>query len=154
VSIDDVIVRMFQTADQFETKNLIEAGLKERFQPYLAEYNLDLNDLENSFLVLLVAISEDQIVACGGLKLEPDGTLHISRMSTKPKFRGHGLAQLILEQLIKEARDCGFKRLFLETNIAWGDAIRVYEKVGFTKTRLYMFDSTLELTEYELELEV
>jgi GNAT superfamily N-acetyltransferase len=152
--MSDVLIRSFQPTDQYETKNLIEAGLKERFQPCVEEYNLDLDDLEHSFLVLLVAISEDQVVACGGLKLESDGTLHISRMCTKLKFRRHGLAQLTLEHLIKEARDRGFQRLLLETNIAWGNAIRVYEKVGFTKTRVYMFDSTLELTEFELKLEV
>jgi GNAT superfamily N-acetyltransferase len=104
--------------------------------------------------VLLIAILEDQIVACGGLQLEFDSTLHIARMSTKPEFRGCGLAQLILEQLIKEARDRGFKRLLLETNSTWGNAMQVYEKAGFTKTRVYMFDSSLELTEFELGLEV
>jgi hypothetical protein len=54
VNRDEVIVRACQTADQFEAKNLIEAGLKERFQPYVSEYNLDLDDLEPSLWCCLL----------------------------------------------------------------------------------------------------
>ena len=107
----DVVIRAFQAVDQVETKALIEAGLKERFDPYLEDYNLDLNDLERYHLTMFVAIVDDQIAACGGLTLASETTVRITRMSTKLEFRGRGLAKLILERLIFEAQDRGFSRL-------------------------------------------
>ena len=102
----DVVIRAFQAVDQVETKALIEAGLKERFDPYLEDYNLDLNDLERYHLTMFVAIVDDQIAACGGLTLASETTVRITRMSTKLEFRGRGLAKLIFE-----AQDRGFSRL-------------------------------------------
>ena len=146
----DAVIRAFQAVDQVETKALIEAGLKERFDPYLEDYNLDLNDLERHLLTMFVAIVDDQIAACGGLTLASETTIRITRMSTKLEFRGRGLAKLILERLIFEARDRGFSRVLLETNSDWSDAVRLYKRAGFRAFRNFFFDATLELTEFEL----
>ncbi|MCI1659927.1 MAG: GNAT family N-acetyltransferase [Bifidobacterium psychraerophilum] len=81
-------------------------------------------------------------VACGGLRSIHDSALgsdvmEIKRMYATPKARGKGASTAILTALRNAARDRGAKCLVLETGTSQPDAIRFYEKHGFTRIPLF-----------------
>jgi GNAT superfamily N-acetyltransferase len=81
-------------------------------------------------------------MACGGLR-NPHGStfgsdvMEIKRMYAKPQARGRGASTAILTALRDTARKRGAKRLILETGTSQPDAIRFYEKHGFTRIPLF-----------------
>ena len=50
-----------------------------------------------------------------------------------PRFRGLGLAKLLLDHLAAYARTCGVSLLRLETGIHQTAAIKLYEQAGFQR---------------------
>ena len=72
-------------------------------------------------------------VACGGLRSIHDSALGSDVMEIK----GKGASTAILTALRNAARDRGAKRLVLETGTSQPDAIRFYEKHGFTRIPLF-----------------
>ncbi|MGN0937523.1 GNAT family N-acetyltransferase, partial [Acinetobacter amyesii] len=73
------------------------------------------------------------ILGGGGLSpLAGDSSiLEIQKMYFMPELRGHGLAKDILELCFQFAKDHNFKACYLETTHALGQAVKLYEKVGF-----------------------
>jgi GNAT superfamily N-acetyltransferase len=70
---------------------------------------------------------------CGGIKLFGTEYGEIKRMYVRPRFRGLGLARLLLDYLTDYARTHGIGVLRLETGIHQQAAIRLYELVGFRR---------------------
>jgi len=87
--------------------------------------------------VFLVAFELDDdgtehAVGCGGLRtLDPDHG-EIKRMYVIPERRGTGVSGAILNALEGEARGRGWSRLVLETGDQQPDAMRFYEREGYT----------------------
>lgn len=71
-------------------------------------------------------------VGCGALRLLDRGRAEIKRMYVEPSARGTGVAVAVLRALEAEARRLGVTELLLETGTAQPDAIRFYEREGFT----------------------
>jgi GNAT superfamily N-acetyltransferase len=82
--------------------------------------------------VFLVAFDDDQAVGCGGLRTLDDAHGEIKRMYVIPERRGTGVATAILTALEGEARGRGWSRLVLETGDRQPDAMRLYEREGYT----------------------
>lgn len=77
--------------------------------------------------------SGDALCGCGALKeLEP-GVGEIKSMRTRPAFLRRGLGQTMLDEIVKTARDRGYRRLYLETGTgpAFEAAHALYLKNGF-----------------------
>jgi putative acetyltransferase len=70
---------------------------------------------------------------CGGIKLFGEEYGEIKRMYVAPRFRGLGLAKLMLDHLTEYARSHGVHTLRLETGIHQEPAIRLYERMGFCR---------------------
>jgi GNAT superfamily N-acetyltransferase len=87
--------------------------------------------------VFLVAfdVAEDGselAVGCGGLRTLDDSHGEIKRMYVIPERRGTGVSIAILTALEGEARGRGWSRLVLETGDQQPDAMRLYEREGYT----------------------
>ncbi len=88
--------------------------------------------------VFLVARDGDGVpLACGGLRPLTDDVLgpavvEIKRMYAAPSARGTGVATAILRRLEDEARGLGARRVVLETGTAQPDAIRFYQREGYS----------------------
>lgn len=52
-------------------------------------------------------------------------------LATSPTARREGIAQFILQHVIQAARDAGFTRILLKTNVNWQGARRLYENSGW-----------------------
>ena len=82
--------------------------------------------------VFLVARRDGEPVGCGGLRAIDDEHGEIKRMYVAPDARGTGVSTAILRALEAAARERGWTRLVLETGIEQPDAMRFYEREGYT----------------------
>lgn len=90
--------------------------------------------------ITVFLIAEDDAgaaIACGGLRRIDDTHGEIKRMYVTPESRGSGAAVGILRELETRARQLGWERLVLETGDRQPDAIRFYEREGYTRIPKY-----------------
>ncbi len=60
------------------------------------------------------------------------GAMEVKRMYTLPEYRGKGIAAAVLNELEKWAAELGCGRCVLETGMKQPEAIRLYEKSGYS----------------------
>ncbi|MEI6137695.1 MAG: GNAT family N-acetyltransferase [Mariniphaga sp.] len=78
---------------------------------------------------------EGKIVGGGGIfptEGLPHDTCELVKMYLLPEARGIGLGKLIIEKCLQTAKDNGFGRVYLESMPELKQAVKVYEKFGFT----------------------
>jgi putative acetyltransferase len=81
-----------------------------------------------------VALSYGRII--GTVSAVPEGkTLHIRSMAIVPSARGQHIGESMLEQVERFASEHGYQRLTLSTTPFLTRAIRLYEHVGFKRSR-------------------
>jgi GNAT superfamily N-acetyltransferase len=81
------------------------------------------------------AMTEGAMIALA-LWRENDGALHIGRLSVLPGWRGRGLARALIEEIERQARAMGLKRLGLNVRLALGDNQRLFAALGFRRVGL------------------
>ena len=69
----------------------------------------------------------------------------LKRLYVRPAFRGQGLARLLTEQILRDARTIGYRKILLDTLPFLESAIRLYRSLGFTDAPRYN-DSPLDTT--------
>lgn len=128
-------IRPFAGQDQAAARTLILNGLGEHFGFIDETLNPDLNDISASYLahghLFLVAEQEQTLVGTGALLFQPEATGQIVRVSTHHAYRRLGIARTICQRLIIHAREHGLRRLIVETNRDWDDAVSLYHHLGF-----------------------
>ena len=112
--------------------------LVHQLDAYLAEVDGDEHafyDQFNSITHLnhvVVAFHGDAAVGCGAIKEYDPQTVEIKRMYTSPDSRGKGIASLVLNELEKWASELNYSSCILETGKRQEEAIRLYQKNGYT----------------------
>lgn len=96
-------------------------------------YNIRQTYIDNSGSFLL-GIEGSALIAMGALKKIDASIAEITRMRVRPSLQlmGHGTA--ILERLLIEGRNKGYRKLILETSTLQAPAQRLYMKYGFHET--------------------
>lgn len=61
----------------------------------------------------------------------PTDTCELVKMYVDKKFRGNGYGQTLLEQCMQEAKEEGFKKMYIESMPELRNALGMYEKNGF-----------------------
>ena len=119
------------------SKNIDFIFLIKTFDTYLWDRYPELkkdywgnNEIEFNNNVFIVYLDEKP-VACGCFKKYNKESVELKRMFVLPEARGLGLAQLVIKELEKEAKNQGFEILILETLYKQTEAIHLYQKVGF-----------------------
>jgi GNAT superfamily N-acetyltransferase len=86
---------------------------------------------------VVVAYQGDTPVGCGCFKPYDDVSVEIKRMFVAPASRGTGVAAAILRELEQWAKELGYGKAVLETGILQHEAIRFYQREGFSITGNY-----------------
>ena len=86
---------------------------------------------------MLLAMSDGEPVACGGLQRLDDQTAEIKRMWVHPDWRGAGLGGRMLRALEQAAVDHGRALVRLDTNVVLTDAVSMYRRAGYTEIARY-----------------
>ena len=101
-------------------------------------FERELAELPGRYDPILLAYAESgECAGCVALRpLEP----RISegkRLFVRPAFRGTGLGRLLVEELLRSARERGFLLLRLDTLPEMRDAIQMYKRMGFREIAAY-----------------
>jgi len=127
------MVRLINTDSTNDDFRLLVALLDEELRvrdgddhPFFAQFNT----LDKIKLVIL-AFSDDRAVGCGACRPYADDTIEIKRMFVDSRFRGRGIASMVLSGLEKWARENGFSNCILETGYNQPEAIALYKKAGY-----------------------
>ncbi len=85
----------------------------------------------------VVARSDGEAIACGGVLDLGDGVSEIKRMWVSSAWRGLGLGRRMLDELEAQARALGYTAVQLDTNGVLTEAITMYESAGYEPTGRY-----------------
>jgi putative acetyltransferase len=101
--------------------------------PLESAHALDLDGLRKPEITFWSVMDGDALVGCGAIKRLDTGHAEVKSMRTRPTRKRSGIASLLLEHIITEAKRMGFIRLSLETGATefFLPARKLYEKFGF-----------------------
>ena len=101
--------------------------------PLKSKHALDLDGLRKPGITFWSIMDGDILVGCGAIKRLDAGHAEVKSMRTMPIRKRSGIASLLLEHIITEAKRMGFTRLSLETGATefFRPARKLYEKFGF-----------------------
>jgi DNA-binding MarR family transcriptional regulator/GNAT superfamily N-acetyltransferase len=116
-----------------------EIGRRFGFDPS-GEIEQDTSLLAPPTGVFVVAASDGEPVACGGLRTIAPGTGELKRMWVHDDWRGAGLGSRLLRHLEDQARGLGHGAVRLETNAALAEAISMYQRAGYRAIARYADD--------------
>lgn len=85
----------------------------------------------------VVVYWNDVPAACGAIKEFAPDAMEVKRMFTLDAYRGKGLATAVLQELENWSKEKGYSKCILETGKQLPDAVRLYEKKGYTRIPNY-----------------
>ena len=137
-----------------EYTDMLIAGDSE-FAEYLKiqKYDKELEDPASKYGMpegrLYLAYVEDELAGCVGLKKLDEEGLHceLKRLYVRPKFRGRKMGEKLLEVILKDAKEIGYKAMLLDTLPFLKTAIQMYQRRGFYEIPCYN-DSPIDTTIY------
>jgi putative acetyltransferase len=97
---------------------------------YYAQFN-KIDMIKNVVVAYSEGSDNGEAVSCGAFKEFEPGTVEIKRMYTRPEHRGQGIAQQVLFELERWAKESGYDSCVLETGKKQPEAIRLYQKSGY-----------------------
>lgn len=122
-----------QAVFDFTDKCFDELG--KRFEPEGRHYFY--NDIRNEFEVFYCLLDNDSCVGTAALKRFDDDTAELKALYLDKDYRGKGLGSLLMDKLVKTARELNYKSIVLDSMSQYKDARRLYEKTGFKDTARY-----------------
>lgn len=111
--------------------------LVEKLDTYLQITDGDEHEFYNQFNSIsvlkhvVVAYQNNAAVACGAFKTFNNSSVEIKRMFTLPEYRKTGIAESILTELEKWAKDLSFEYTVLETGKRQIEAVNFYKKNNY-----------------------
>ena len=104
------------------------------------DFERELAELPGDYERLLVARVEGEAAGCVALRPLGDRVCEMKRLFVRPAYRGHGLGRTLAEAVIGAARELGYERMRLDTLPSMGNAIALYESLGFRDVEPYRFN--------------
>jgi putative acetyltransferase len=102
--------------------------------PHADAHALDLNGLLSPAVTAFSARRERELLAIGALQRLDEMHAELKSMHTAEAARGQGIGRAMVDHVISVARQCGYRRLSLETGTmdAFAPARSLYLSAGFT----------------------
>ena len=119
------------------SENIDFINLVKKLDAYLKTTDGDEHDFYNQFnnidvLKNVIIFYVDEIpVGCGAIKKLDDEAMEVKRMFLSPEYRGKEIAQKILLELEKWAKELGYKKCILETGKRQIEAVKFYHKCNY-----------------------
>lgn len=80
---------------------------------------------------IFFALDDGEAIGTVAAVRESPATFELAKMAVRPSHQGRGVGERLGRAVIDFARASGAKVVFLETNDALSNAIRLYERLGF-----------------------
>lgn len=114
-------------------------------------YKQELNNIETIYKspagALILVKDYSGYVGCAGIRKFSEEICELKRTYVLPEKRGRGIGQLLLSSCMDQARNLGYKRIYLDTHFKMKAAIAMYLKNGFRDIPPY-YDNPIKETRY------
>ena len=90
-------------------------------------------DVEVPRAAFVIARIDGEPVGCGALRPLDETTVEVKRMYTRAAYRRRGVAQAIMAEFERLARDFGYTTIKLQTGPLQPEAAALYERVGYRR---------------------
>jgi len=129
--------------------------------PCVEDFEREVSALPGSYAPpdgrLLLAFNEgadsaEGAIGCAALRKLHEQVCEMKRVYVRPAFRGHGAGRTMVEELIKEARSMGYKRLLLDTLPIMDKAHKLYRSLEFREIPSYQKNPVPGALFFELAL--
>ena len=130
----------------------------EKFAQYLKlqDYDSELENLDIKYGLpkgrLYLATVEGEVAGCIALRYMDKTTCELKRLYVKPEFRGNQIGDVLVEQVIEDAKEIGYRKILLDTLPFLKSAIHLYERYGFYKILPYNNSPMKNSLYYRLDL--
>jgi putative acetyltransferase len=101
--------------------------------PPESKHALNLEGLRKPEITFWTVWDDQNLIGCGALKELDSRHAEVKSMRTSSLFRQKGIASMLLQHIISEAKHRGYRRLSLETGSMsfFAPARKLYAKFGF-----------------------
>ena len=104
-------------------------------------YGDEINKLEEKYGLpegrLYIACIDNKFVGCVALKKDDDEYCEVKRLYVRPGNRGKNIGKKLMEQVISDAKEIGYKHIRLDTFPFMEKAIKIYKYYGFYNIERY-----------------
>jgi GNAT superfamily N-acetyltransferase len=121
----------------------------QNFEQELEHFPLEYSPPSGAFILVEDA---GHHLACIGVRQFADEVGEIKRLYVAPAARGRGLGRVLVERIIAEARQLGYRSLLLDTLPFMKEAQSLYLSMGFQPTTAYRFNPIAGSAFLRLEL--
>jgi GNAT superfamily N-acetyltransferase len=109
----------------------------QNFEQELEHFPLEYSAPGGAFILAEDAAS---YVACIGVRQFAHVVGEIKRLYVAPAARGRGLGRVLVDRIVAEARQLGYRSLLLDTLPFMKEAQALYLSMGFRPTTAYRFN--------------
>jgi len=139
------------------TDMLVEGNAEFRNYLILQNYDEEVDNLEKLYGYpwgrLYIAYCDGKVCGSIGIKRMNDAECELKRLYVKPEFRKQGIGNILVDKVIAEAKEIGYKAMFLDTLPFLKTAIKIYRQKGFVEIESYNGTPMEGLVYLKLELQ-
>lgn len=140
--------------------------IEKLFEEYKAELNVDVSFQPTDITAeeiskiysepkgkIYLAIVENEPAGCMAFhQMENKSNCEIKRLFVRPKFRGLSIGKILMQKAIEDAKNLGYKEIYLDTLSTLKSACRLYEKLGFEQIPPYYYNPLENVVYYRLKI--
>ncbi|MHC4757804.1 MAG: GNAT family N-acetyltransferase [Planctomycetota bacterium] len=149
---EDIEVTRSLLAEYLASREFEESIFPEEVQAFQKQ----LSELPAEFAppkgCLFLAMYGEKPAGCVGLRDLGDGICEMKRLYVKPEFRGLKIGRKLVEAVIKQAQNIGYKYMRLDTIPLMIAARALYVSIGFEEIESYRYNPIEGVQFMELEL--
>ena len=99
--------------------------------------------------VLILLNIKGEAAGCCALRPLDDRICELKRLYVKEEHRRRGLSKILMERILKEAKEKGYERIRLDTLETMKPAIQLYRSYGFQEISPYIYNPLPEALYFE-----
>lgn len=129
-------IRSYNSSDKVEVKEMVSEILEGIFNGDPRQFKL-LKEFSarKDYLLYLVGEIDGKIVATMALKKEGGNTVRLKRMYVRIEYAGRGIAQKLLDEVVKFAKSKGYKKMYLHIYPIMTNANKFLNRNGFVECK-------------------